>query len=155
MPENVGTLQIQEHGIQLNFLAVKELHFDSTRVPSTIADSEYGEPSFSTGRANYDEKTKTIQVSAKFEMKGTDNVLTLRVEMIAQFRVDEAEFPKEKVNLWADKAAFYVLFPFLREQVYSLAIRVGLKPLTIPMMTVPTFKVEMPTATGPLEMAHS
>jgi preprotein translocase subunit SecB len=155
MPEQVGKVEVQEHGIQLNFLAAKELHFDSQRVPSTIADAAYGEPSFSTGHSNYDEKNKTIQVRVKFEMKGNDDVFTLRVEMIAEFRVDEAVFPKEKVNLWADKAAFYVLFPFLREHVYSLAIRVGLKPLTIPMMTVPTFKVETPSAAGSFEMAHS
>ena len=154
MPEPIGNVQIQEHGIQLNFLAVKELHFDSLRVPSTIAETEYSNPSFSTGRSNYDEKTKTIQVTVKFEISGKDDVFTLRAEIVAQFRVDEAEFPKEKVNRWADKAAFYVLFPFLREQVYSLAVRVGLKPLMVPMMTVPTFKVEMPTAAGSLEMAH-
>lgn len=117
-----------------------------------IAESEYGDSELSMGRSNYDEGANTIQVAVKFESKAPKFVL--RVELVAQFRVDESSFPKDKIHLWADKASFYVILPFLREQVYSLAIRAGLKPLMIPLMQIPTFRVDAPTAET-LEMAHT
>lgn len=155
MPKIKGTLELQDHGIQLNFVSVKEIHFTSTQVPSTIADSDYGSPSITTGRSNYDQKAKTIQVGVKFELNGANDVFNLRVELVSQFRVDETKFPKDKVHEWADKASFYILFPFLREHVYSLAGRAGLKALTIPLMHLHPFTIDAsikPPAT--LEMAH-
>lgn len=148
MPAPTGEIGFQNHAIQLNYVALKELHFESNKPPNTIPESEYADPDLSMGRSDYDENAKTIQVAVKFEMNSPGRFV-LRVELVAEFRVDEALFPKDKVHEWANRASFYVILPFLREQVYATAIRAGLKPMMIPLMQVPTFKVEAPTASEP------
>src|ERR1700737_2335395 len=105
---DTGALELTEHGIQLNYVAVRELHFESVRLPSAIPISEYGETSISTGRSDYNEEAKTIQIKVLFEMLQTKE-FKMRIELVAQFRVDEAVFPKDKIHLWAEKAAYYVL----------------------------------------------
>jgi preprotein translocase subunit SecB len=150
---NMGALELTEHGVQLNYVAVKEMHFESTRLPSAIPVAEYGETSISTGRSDYNEEAKTIQVKLLFELVGAKE-MQMRVELVAQFKVDESVFPKDKIHAWAERASHYILFPFLREQVYALSMRVGLQPVMVPTFLLPTFKIESPTEHGALEMAH-
>lgn len=139
-------LEIAEHAIQLNFIGVREIHFESGRLPSTIDFSGLDEPSFTVARSDYDASTKTIQVTTRVDVKSKgDSAFSLRVALVAQFRVDENSFPVARVHDWADRAAFYIIFPFLREEIFSLTTRVGMKPIFLPLLQIPTFKVEAPS----------
>jgi len=132
------------HGIQMQFVGVKELHFDSVKLPSTLKPEDFEELKFSIGRSPYNREEKTIAVFTKLETESKTADVHLRVELIGQFQVDEAMFPADRVEEWAEKAAFFVLIPFLREHFYSLSIRLGLPHMIMPLVTVPTFSVVAP-----------
>jgi len=146
-------LEIAEHAIQLSYIGTREIHFESVQLPSTIEFSKIDAPNVSVGRSNYDAVEKTIQVTASVEVREKqapqaglteESSFCLRVTLVAQFSVDEESFPADKVNDWADRAAYYILFPFLREEVFSLTSRVGMRPIILPLLQIPTFKVESP-----------
>lgn len=137
--------QYSQHGIQLNYVGIKELHFESARLPGAIKSSEIGNSKIQSGRSDYDKEQRSIAIFIKVEVKTHSDDMRLKVEMVSQFRVNEELFPADRVEEWAEKAGMFVLLPYLREQVYSLCVRSGLPVITLPMMLVPTFTVVAPT----------
>ncbi len=145
--------ELADHPIQLSYVGVKEITFRSPRLPSALNADAIEGPTFAVGRSDYDPEAKTIQVINRIEMSlpGTETFV-FRVELVSEFKVDDTVFPAEKVNDWADRAAFYVVFPYLREEVYALSVRVGMKPIILPLLQLPTYrleKVEQERATAP------
>jgi preprotein translocase subunit SecB len=63
------------------------------------------------------------------------------VEILGRFSIDTKAFPVEHVPEWARTNAPIMLFPYLREHVYSLTLRAGFKPAVLPLITVPTIRV--------------
>ena len=130
------------HGIQLNYLGVKELSFKSTRHPRNISAEQVGEAELTTGLSSFDKEANEVNVMVRFESTGRDGAYNLKVELVAEFRVDTEKFPAHQVEQWAAQGAPFILMPFLREHVYSLSARVELIPIFVPLFVVPTFKVE-------------
>lgn len=139
-----GNLNASQHAIQLNYIGAKELHFDSDRLPSTIAFEELEDVKFETSRTPYNRESKTITIFARATTQTKKGDLHLRVELVAEFRVDESRFPAEKVEEWASKAGFLVVFPYVRENIYSMCIRTGLPMVFLPLLDIPTYKVVAP-----------
>lgn len=136
-------LDIAQHAIQLNYVGVKDITFHCDRLPNTLDLSNLEGPNFFVGRGDYDPEANTIHVIHRIELSLPDTKsFVFRVELVSEFSVDEAAFPVEKVHDWADRASFYVVFPYLREEVYALSIRVGMKPVLLPLLQIPTFRVE-------------
>ena len=75
-----------------------------------------------------------------------DDVVTLKVEFHGRFKVDESSFPMDRLDHWADHNAPMVLYPYIREHVYSLTSKVGLPEGLLPLIEIPTFRVEAPGA---------
>ena len=140
---------IKLHPIQTLSIDVVELHI---RVNKRLTGKEELEsPPISLGVAHgeYDSNNNTIQVAVKVEI-GTEKEepllpFSLKVELVGEFEVDEGAFPVDKISDWAKRNAPYIFFPFLREQVYSLTARAGFPPLILPLLEVPTVKIEPPT----------
>lgn len=141
----------EQHGIQLNYVGVKEFHFDSIRLPGSITPDELDDTELTSGRSSYDCMRHTISMLVKAEVKTRSENMHLRVELIAEFRVDESVFPADKVEDWAEKAGMFILMPFLREHVFSLSTRVGLSPVILPMMTLPPYRITPPASPEPEE----
>jgi preprotein translocase subunit SecB len=109
-------------------------------------------PRIRTGHSKYQEDDKRIQVfiiveiGSELDQDRADDAdlfpFHLRVELGAEFEVDEDHFPKGKVGEWASVNAPFILFPYIREQVYSLTARCGFPPVLLPLLEVPTIKIQ-------------
>ena len=90
----------------------------------------------------YNEDEKTIQVRVRAVVAESEhNPLSIYVEAVGLFKVDESRFNKQHVLRWAQINAPYTLYPYVREHVFSLASRVGAKGLIMPLLEIPTFKI--------------
>ena len=59
------------------------------------------------------------------------------VELNGQFTVDLNTFKFENLERWSKVNAPFLLLPYVREQVYGLAIRAGVKGLIFPLFVQP------------------
>lgn len=107
-----------------------------------------------TNHSKYNSENKIISVMVKFEIEEAKGEVVkqppfiMLVELQAHFKVDESMFPVDKIDDWAKRNAPIVLYPFLRERVYALTIQAGFKPLLLPLVEVPTFKIEQSKTTN-------
>jgi preprotein translocase subunit SecB len=132
--------------IQANFIVVRELYLKANVLPSEQIEMEEGNLTFRTGHGTYDPEKHVIDVGAfvetNDELGGEEGPFSLRVHLLGQFAVDESNFPKDKVEHWARMNAPFILFPYLREHVFALTARCGFKPVLLPLVELPTFKLE-------------
>lgn len=134
------------HPIQLISLNVDELFIKVRKHPqSADLTSDSGEFNLRIGHSEYDEKEHIIQVGIKLEVKGKtghEAPFDMRVVMSGVFKVDETKFAKANIDDWANRNAPFILYPYLREQAYTLTVRCGFPGMIIPLLEVPTFKIE-------------
>jgi preprotein translocase subunit SecB len=145
--ENIGG-SIKLHPIQTLSIEVIELSIKVNRRPGEKEELEAPPANLGVAHGEYNEKNHTIQVAVKVEIgTGKDEQLppfSMKVELVGEFEVDEKLFPVEKLPDWAKRNAPYIFFPFLREQVYSLTARAGFPPYILPLLEVPTIRIEPP-----------
>jgi len=137
------------HAIQLLSVDILELHFsangnsfDSSRV---IEESMF---QLIKKHTSYDDDLKRIGVKLEVlighEEESDDEIeplpFKLRVEVAGLFSVDENSFPVEHIEDWAIRNAPLILYPYVRENVYSLATRCGFQGLILPLFEVPTIR---------------
>jgi preprotein translocase subunit SecB len=133
------------HAIQLISLEILELHIEKD--PShEDTDQEISSADFTLrhGHSEYDEQEKKIGVRIIADVGNDEDhklPYKLKVEILGIFSVDEEKFPKDKITHWAGHNAPLVLYPYLRENVYALATKVGLNGLILPLFEIPTFKL--------------
>jgi len=144
-----STPEFTKHPIHLVSLGVRELFIGSNVTPDATISVEPDSCSITVASTPYDSKGKRILVSLKLEVgretgKRPEVPYSMRIELIGIFEVDEAQFLVEHVDDWAMRGAPLVLYPYLREHAFGLSSRCGFKPLLLPLVEVPTFKVEKP-----------
>lgn len=134
------------HPIQLVSIGVRELHITANEHPDVDTTSDSGDFFFSVGTSDYDPDTQSIGVGVRLEI-GTDKCkceepspFILTIELVGTFDVDE-KFPVKHIDRWARNAAPLILFPYLREHAFALTARCGFKPILLPLLEVPTFKI--------------
>lgn len=130
------------HAIQLTDLRVSEL---SIQVDLSVPrDASIGGFNIETGRSVYDHEAHQIQVKMRVSMgnqEGETSPFQLTVELHGNFEVDESAFDIKFIEDWADKNAPLVLYPYVREQVYSLTSRAGFPEALLPLLEIPTFRI--------------
>lgn len=133
---------IRQHGVQLAGMDIIELYFKAERRVST--DENIPDIKVLSGRTDYDNEKKEIHVAVKAEIgmdeDMSDPPFVLRVEIAGHFVVDEEKFNPKYIDHWAERNAPFILSPYLREQVYGLTIRAGIKPVLLPLLEVPLLK---------------
>ena len=144
------------HPIQLRFVAVRELHINSFFPPST-ASYTAAAGNLETTSSPFDNATHLLQTGIIYQsgrmtepsveeidaMRASqEQPFRIRVHLVAEFKVDVAKFSVEQLPSWAKVNAPMILFPFLREQVYALTARCGYNPIILPMIHVPTIRLE-------------
>lgn len=139
------------HPIQLKSLGVRELSIISNVPPDREIEADVNQCSIRIGITDYDSKTKAIMVTLRLEY-GTkrddvDAPFTLKIEIVGFFEVDESQFPVQHISHWASNNAPLILYPYLREHAFGLSSRCGFRPLLLPLLEVPTFKLERPKPT--------
>jgi preprotein translocase subunit SecB len=143
-PDSSGPLS---YPVQPNFIAVRELYIKAHTPPNQRLGINADELIFKSSHTDYDDVRHVIEIGAQveygIETKATEAVpYSLRVHIMGQFQIDEAVLGREKIDLWARINAPYILYPFLREHVFSLTARSGFDPLLLPLVLLPTVKVE-------------
>lgn len=134
------------HAIQLISLNIEELFIKVNKHPQS-ADLTSGSEEFNlrSGHSEYDEKEHIIQVGIKLEIKakeGQETPFDMRVVIGGVFKVDETKFAKTDIDDWANRNAPFVLYPYLREQAFALTVRCGFPGIILPLLEIPTFKIE-------------
>lgn len=136
------------HAIQLHELRIAEL---SIQVDLSVPrDATVGAFSIESGRSDYDRESRQIQVRMSVlighdEQAQEQAPYKLKVELHGLFKVDDTRFSPDNVEDWAEKNAPLVLYPYLREQVYSLTGRAGFTETVLPLFEVPTYRIVPPT----------
>lgn len=148
MPPKKEKVSQTIHPIQLVSLNVLELSI-KVKKPVGSDDLKLDEEDFTiqTGHSDYDEKKHTIEIGAKLEIgevEGQKSPFTMRIVIVGVFTIDETKFPKEHIIDWAKRNAPIILYPYLREQAFGLTVRCGYSGIILPLLTVPTVKVEVP-----------
>ncbi|MBE4585482.1 hypothetical protein BOO29_10965 [Vibrio navarrensis] len=139
------------HPIQLRDVKVLELFISAN--PSCMSDKESGceiengEFSFYHTHSKYNEEAKSfiVKVAAVIGREDEEEPTTefdLRAELLGVFEVDEDHFPVEQIEAFASQNAPLIMYPYLREQVYSLTTRAGFDSTVLPLFVVPPFKLK-------------
>jgi preprotein translocase subunit SecB len=136
------------YAIQPTFFAVREIHFVSHRPPSANDRIDQSSVRVTEKVSPFNEETKRLQVSleAKFgfevEASATPPPFSVKVVITAEFAISDA-FPRDRVQEWAVVNAPFVIFPYLRERLYYITAQAGYPPILLPLLQIPTFKVEI------------
>lgn len=134
--------------MQLRECEVHELTF-RTRVPNkAIKVEEFG---LGFARSPYDSENRWLDVLISFEAGSSDLSSAkyyFKVEIRGRFENTEGSSEAEKIERWAENAAQFVMIPYLREHVYSISLRCGMKPIVIPLYQLPA---PVPAAMAPGE----
>jgi len=144
--KNAG--QFRKHPIHLSKLGVKELFIESYVIPDATITVEPDDCFVSVTNTPYDSTTQRIAVSLRLKI-GMDEdksriPYSMRIELVGIFQVDETQFPVEYIDHWAKNGAPLVLYPYLRDHAFSLSSKCGFMPLLLPLVEVPTFKIDKP-----------
>lgn len=155
--------------IQALHIGPRELHIRANEPPSESLGMEESACEFVVGHSDYDQTEKVIKIAIKaeagraYKQESTENAeaepkgdlppFHLRIEMVGIFAVDDSVFPADRIYEWANSNALFIMYPYLREHVFALTARAGFKPLLLPLVEVPLFRitpnpeaVEAPTA---------
>jgi preprotein translocase subunit SecB len=136
------------HPMQLNYLGIRELSIKSNRPPEGTIGAAAEKVTFSLSYPDNFDATKnafSITVALEVGMEAeTEEPYSMKIELRGFFSVDTANFDPKNVPDWSQEGAMFVLYPFLREHAYALSSRAGFKPLLLPLLEVPTFRVEKP-----------
>ncbi len=146
MPEKKKGFNPILHPIQLISINIDELYVKVKKHPQS-ADLTLGTEEFKlrTGSSKYDEENHIIQVGVKLEIGGEEDQKSpfdMKIAISGVFKVDETKFEKGHLDDWAKRNAPLILYPYLREQAYALTARCGFPGIILPLLQVPTFKIE-------------
>lgn len=144
------------HAAQLKALQVFKLGIEVHDPDVALSDDfDLGEFSLENGRSDFNGENSSINVRMRVRAGryAVDNdqpspkdeehlsqPISFIVEIGGIFRIDTSTFPIEHVHSWAESNAPLILYPYLREQVYGLSTRVGIKPVLLPLLEIPTMK---------------
>lgn len=135
---------MKNHPAQLIQLEIGELSIVATNdeFSPRKGSKEPGNGNIKIGISEFNVEESRIAISLRFESSGENNQFSIKVEIRALFQVEFTAFEsKEGVEAWAKSNGYYILLPYLREQVYSLSLRAGFDPVMLPLVEVPTFQM--------------
>ena len=150
------TSELKPYPIQLRGVTVKEMLFEAVRpLPADFQiapETVQMEGVFGTSK---EDKEVQVGIGVSFGFENPNDALVrdqeddardvrLRVRIVGHFVVDENVFPMERLEEWGKYNAPIILYPFLREHVYSLTVRCAIAPLILPSVYLPTMKIESP-----------
>ena len=138
---------MEQHPIQLEHIGLSNIEFTGYRngSPDDVIKGSNVEVKFSY--APYDNENKSLMIIGEatvgrmleeFTAESIEeNPFYLRVRLHGFFSVDDQKFDITYANTFAGKNAPILIYPYLREHVYSLAIRCGFPNVNLPLVVVP------------------
>lgn len=162
--ENETKLKL--YPIQATHIGPRELYIKANLPPSDSLGIEESDYTLTVGHSAYDEENKLIKIAVRIEAghplksEKTDagdevgpspevSAYHLRIEIEGLFVVDDSVFPAARIYEWATTNVIFILYPYLREHVFALTARSGFKPMLLPLVEVPVFKITPKQAPTP------
>ena len=71
-----------------------------------------------------------------------DTCVSFLVEMTGEYEFNREFMSEEEIKRFTKQGALHLMLPFVRDQVYSLTMRAGIKPVMIPTYQIPIFYVK-------------
>jgi preprotein translocase subunit SecB len=127
---------MKHHPIQLVDLEIKELGLVVRDPVAAQQDNLEAEIMYQVGSHKFDEDDKVAAVGFKclINLEKEDAPFTISVHLIGIFTVGD-EFPKDKIDHWSQHNAPLILMPYIRENVYAMAMRARIR-LYLPLVVV-------------------
>ena len=154
MADPADSKDLKRYPIQLRMVTIKELFFEAFRPLSPDFELGADKIKIASSFAAPDQDDAELQIGIGFsfcdeEPAGQEGVdpeddsreLKMRVRIVGHFAVDKAKFPMDRLEEWSRYNAPMILYPFLREQVYSLTARCAVRPLILPLVYLPTMNI--------------
>jgi preprotein translocase subunit SecB len=157
MSQEPETLKL--YPIQATHIGPRELYIRANLPPAESLGIEESDYVLTVGHSAYDEETKVIQIAVRIEAGHSLKSLEkspqvsdgdpseevtpyhLRIELSGHFMVDDSVFPAERIYDWANTNAIFIMYPYLREHVFALTARSGFRPMLLPLVEVPLFRI--------------
>lgn len=134
------------HPIQLRVVNVLELSLKKKQGYEDVKElPDNAQFSLTHGHSDFNEENRQICINVMSQIEEeSDFPFIMDVAIAGIFTVDVDNFPVDKIAHWARHNAPLILYPYLREHVYSLALRAGYNNggVILPLLTVPSFKIE-------------
>lgn len=114
------SIVINDPGVAADFEG--EINF---RMQRGVSDFERGNPDFAVG----------LRAGVRPEVEdGVDPSFEIDIELSGQFHADYEEFDFDDLPRWSEVNAPLLLWPYVREQVYGLSLRAGVKGMVLPLV---------------------
>lgn len=142
---NEQNIEPSLHAINADHIGIRQLHILLREDASPESEINYEHYSIRTAQTQYDRESKSIGVRVTVEAGADEDAgfpFEIRVSLNGLFTVDESRFPVEHIESWAKNNAFFIMFPYLREHVYALTVRAGVKPMLLPLLEIPTYQIQ-------------
>ncbi|EJG1716311.1 TPA: protein-export chaperone SecB [Vibrio parahaemolyticus] len=142
------------HPIQLREIKVLKLSIeDNPDFEKDHAPEDFSDFGFYHQHSDYDSEAQVFWVKVKAvvgrpedgcktEHDPKEAPFNMEVELVGLFSVDENSFNIEHIDSFARRNAPLVMYPYLREHVYSLTSRAGYDSTLLPLFEVPAFKLQ-------------
>lgn len=144
------------HPIQLKGIRIHELY---VKAYANFLEEEDKAFQLGVGFSEFDVENSTIDVGV-FVVIGNPidredtprnySKLDLKVHLFGRFQVDRYQFPLDKLDIWAERNAPLILYPYLRQYVHTLSSYVLPEAIILPLMEVPTIIVTQPNENSDL-----
>lgn len=155
----MSTRSYKPHAAQLKALQILKLAIEVHDPETASSDSySFSEYAFETGRSDFNKVDSTVHVMIRVRagkyavddsneseenVKFSSQPISVTAEIGGIFNIDTEIFPEDKIHNWAETNAPLILYPYIREQIYGLSTRVGIKPVLLPLLEVPSFKINV------------
>lgn len=142
----------EQHPIQLTDITVQKLNL-TVNDPQSACDYE-GELTLNIelGQSEFTQEDPNVSIGLRVRaeaMLPTDPTsqetgvgdgspaFSIEVELLGHFQVDYSKFKFEHMDSWARVNAPFLLLPYVREHVYALAVRGGIRGFLFPLFIQP------------------
>tara|TARA_A200000159_G_scaffold35751_1_gene32173 strand:- start:8192 stop:8653 length:462 start_codon:yes stop_codon:yes gene_type:complete len=141
------------HPIQMVDIDVLEITYKRKEQDSNLELDDDGTPEenhfrFFHAHSKLNDETQTFAVKVKAVVSSSSDEMVIPYTIIAEiqgtFEVQES-FPLAGVEVFAERNAPLILYPYLREQVFGLASRAGVEQPILPLFEVPPFQIASST----------
>ncbi|NGZ14973.1 hypothetical protein HGG78_14640 [Vibrio aestuarianus] len=144
------------HPIQLRDIKVLKLSIsDNPKFDKEIENEDFSDFGFYHMHSDYDPETKVFAVRVRAvigqdpdcmskeesDLQSPISPFDLDVELVGFFQVDESGFDIKHIDSFAERNAPLIVYPYLREHVYSLTTRAGYDSALLPLFEVPAFRL--------------
>lgn len=112
--------------IQLISVQTMEMSVRLLGPTSESSTAESGDFAFSFAHSEFDPEERKIGVKVSCEISEQEETpISLKVTLVGIFEVDDTNFEMTELLNWVEKQGPLVLYPYLREHVFTLTARVG------------------------------